>query len=58
MSVHEEKTWEDGYIDGYQSVRGPHAVFAAPVVPLMPLEKTPYEAGYERGRDDAAKRRD
>lgn len=58
MDDHDDQTWEEGYIDGYRSVLGPGAMFTAPFLPLPSLGKTPYDAGYERGKEDATKRQD
>ena len=46
------KTFTDGYIDGWQSVRGKGA---EPEIPahVIPAGMTPYQAGFEQGKAKA-----
>jgi hypothetical protein len=52
----DEKTFTDGYIDGWQSIMGKGSVPAVPAH-AVPAGKTPYEAGYDRGREVATERK-
>ncbi len=47
-----EKSFEDGYVDGYQSVRGKGI---RPAIPshAIPAGYTSYQWGYEKGARDA-----
>jgi hypothetical protein len=50
--VADNRSFNDGYKDGYQSVRGKDITPPYPSQSI-PAGKSPYEAGYERGQADA-----
>jgi hypothetical protein len=47
------KTFQDGYIDGYQSVR-PGTLPSIPSY-AIPIGKTPYQWGFMMGEEDASR---
>jgi hypothetical protein len=51
----DSRTWEEGYTDGYRSVR-PGASIAIPPHTIPSSSKTDYEWGFERGAADARRR--
>jgi hypothetical protein len=48
----DQRTWEDGYADGYRSFR-PGAPISIPPHTIPSSNKTDYEWGFERGAADA-----
>lgn len=49
-----QKTYTDGYIDAYQSVRGKGVVPSIPAH-AIPAGKTLYQAGHDDGREAATR---
>ena len=52
IPAYPSKTFNDGYLDGYQSLR-PGVVPSVPPYNKVPTGLTPYQWGFTLGEDDA-----
>lgn len=52
--VKDRRTWEEGYADGYRSIR-PGATITIPPHTIPSSAKSDYEWGFERGASDAGR---
>jgi hypothetical protein len=52
-----DRTFADGYVDGWNSVMGKGTMLPGIPMHSIPMGKTPYQHGFDRGIADATKRK-